>query len=352
MKKSFYAMLILMFLMIPVAGSALACDGPDCYGSGAFDIDAKAMGGAIDCDGKLIPNGAAGGISGAGGISKGDADAQVKKGEASGELHMTGGGITSTESYKFNVDADRSIGVGSTSNNYAVTGGSLDVNVDPDMGWGARGDADGRISGVAGQGSLNGSVVGGSPIFFDTKGVSGGLVGQGSVGAFEGYVDVGAGSDYYCWGYRDQYAGGHADAEINMWGGSYSESYRYVNYDQGRKTEGMGTNFDAYTNVTSNGNDYNYDGAGKCSDWSRSNVSGGFLAAGGGVSNTTQYGNGGLATSTAGGYYVGAGELGCNYDGSLHGSTYSAITSYDGMKGSVVSSGAEMSVSSKVNTDR
>jgi hypothetical protein len=335
MKKLFIVALMVLSLAIG-AGNGFACDGPDCSASGNFDISTFAVGGGIDLDGALIPNGGAFGISGAGGISGGVAEGAFESftfgrrhpititlGGASGDLHSVGGGLTNTESYTYHPSiGDVSIGVVSTSDNYAVTSGSLHVDA-----WGLA-HSEGFIGGLAGQGSLNGSVIGGSPMFgWESDGGSFGLAGQGSVGGFVG----GAGTVFL----------GSADVEasVEMWGGSGSESYRAISWDGNSKTEIMGSNVSANTNVTSYGNvDTCLVGYGA--------VEGGYIATGGAVTGTYQTTNGGVAGAFASGSYIGAGELGCNFNGSAVGYTQTSATTLNGYNGSVMSSSAGMQVSS------
>ena len=298
------------------------------FGEGNFAIDTFAAGGAIDIDGKLIPNGAAGGISGAGGIGIGDASGQFKSfkffgrtitlGGAEADLSNTAGGFTNTDAGRYDPGIGKNIGVYSTSNNYAITQGNLHVAA-----WGFA-ESHGVIAGAAGQGSLDGSIVGPSPLHqWETKGVTLGIAGQGSIGAYAG----GAGA-----------AGlGSADvgAGIEMWGGSTSKSYRGID----ENTEYMGSNVSAYTTVSSDSNvEQHLIGAGF--------VEGGWVAGGVAASLTAQANPYGVAKASAIGTYSAAGELGCNFNGSANGYTYTSSTQIPGMKGSVMTSQAGMQVKS------
>ena len=317
-------------LLFAITGTSMACDGPDCYASGNFDISAFAAGGDIDFDGKLIPNGAAGGISGAGGVAVGEATGEVTSfkfwgrtitlGATEANIHLTAGGYTNTYSGRYNpiVDGDPGIGIGvySGSENYAVTAGSLDVNASG-LAYSA-----GSIGGIAGQGSLDGSVVGSSPLCqWNSRGVSYGIAGQGAVGGFIG----GAGSVLY--------GDAAVEAGFETYGGSYSESYRAINGN----TEIMGSNVSAYTTVDTYGNvDGSCLGAGF--------LAGGYIAAGGVATKTVQTTNSGMAVASANGSYSGAGELNCNFSGTANGYTQTSATQISGMNGSVMTSSAGIRV--------
>jgi hypothetical protein len=335
--KKLFVVLFAVSLLFAITGTSMACDGPDCYGSGNFDITAGAGSAVLDGGIKTIPNGVAGGVAGAAGGTVGEAVGHVNNADAEANLHVVGGGLVSHDDYRFDVDADRSIGVGSMSQAEAVTQGHIDVFADADWpnrwrDWKNNGEATGGFVGGAAQGTLDGSLIGESPIFFDTTGFSGGIAGQGSIGNIEGGALAGS-CLLNCYGPSSA----SADAGITMAGNSYSESYRYVNFpERGVKTEGMGTNVGATTEITSYGNDSGL-----------AFTSGGFDAAGGVAAMTVQNGPGlSGAAATAVGSYTGSGQLNCNYNGSVNGSTYTSVTTYDGMKGSINSAGSSMSVSS------
>jgi hypothetical protein len=325
MKKRIFTIIAAILFTICLAGSpALAvCDGPDCSASGNFDISTFAAGGGIDYDAQFIPNGFAGGLS------TGEAQGTFVSlwrwtlGGASADLNSVGGGVTKTTAYTFNPEiGDVSIGVGSYSDSFTTTQGYLHVDA-----WGLAYSI-GSIDGIAGQGSLNTSLIDPSPYFgWDSEGHSCGVAGQGSVGGFVG----GAGAALY--------GDGEVDAGITMSGQSGSESYRAIDWFEGGKTEIMGSNVFVNTEVTSYGiTDGGCIGGGY--------VDGGFVAEGLVVSNTVQSVPGGVATANALGSYSGAGELGCSFNGSANGYTQTSATTYTGYNGSIMSSSAGMQVSS------
>lgn len=320
--------LLIALSLLFVSSVALACDGPECSAEGNFDISTFAIGGGIDADLAFIPNGAAGGISGAGGIACGQASGEftsfrfwgrtITLGATEADFSNTAGGYTGTEAGYYKPDCGLNIGVRSRSENYAITAGSLHV--------GAFGLAEshGFIAGAAGQASLDGSIVGPSPLpMWDSYGMSFGVAGQGSIGYFYGGgIAAGLGS-------------ADVEAGLEMQGGSYTESYRGIIGN----TEYMGTNVGAYTIVNTYGNvDTCLIGCGY--------VDGGFIAAGAVASKTIQATDSGFASASAAGMYVGAGELNCNFSGSAEGYTYTSATQIPGMNGSVMTSQAGMKVSS------
>ena len=318
-------------------GGDNGCEGPTCQesASGNFDISVKAIGGGISADGKTIPNGAAGGFGIAGGVGAGEASGAfesfrflgrtVTLGGAEANIGVTAGGVTQTTAYTFN-PGGFGIGVGSYTDNYAVIGGHVDGN--------ACGLAysSAMVGAIGGQASLNGSVLFGSPLpVWDSHGMTYGLAGQGSVGAFViGGGAAGLGSY-------------EADAGIDMWGGSYSESYRGINFLQGGKTEYMGSNVGAWTHVTSYGNADSRGFAGAYAE-------GCYLAGGFATSKTVQFTDSGFAKATAAGSYTGSGPLGTGFNGSANGYTYTSATTFDGYNGSIMSASAGMSVSSGAGT--
>jgi hypothetical protein len=335
--------------------AAMAIFGTNAFADviGGFGAAVQAKSGAVDFDAKLIPNGGAFGISGAGGLAAGQtaggvaigaAEGAFESGQiygwigpkwynwgwktitlggAEGDLYSVAGGWTKTEAYKYDPGiGDKSIGVGSYSDNYAVTGGALHVGA-----WGLAGSA-GVIGGVAGQGSLDASIIGPSPKFgWDSNGVSAGVAGQGSVGGFYGA----AGTVLI----------GEADiqAQIDMWGYSRSESYRAIEWlGNGVKTETMGSNVMAQTMVTSYANE-EYHGL------ATGFVNGGWVAGGIAASKTVQATPYGVAKAGAIGTYSAAGELGCNFNGSAVGYTQTTATQTPGYRGSIMTSQAGMQVS-------
>jgi hypothetical protein len=316
---------------------------------GAYDISARFFGMGGDVDVKFIPNGVAFGAAGAIGGAKADADGFVFNGLVKGEVTTIGGGLAGTDAYKWNPHiGDKSIGVGSASETYAITGASAKIKVDP-SGFFALGETDARIGGFVAQGSINGSALIESPIYFDHDGFTGGLAAQGSLGAFGGEAFAGSLGDtpdirfgrFTIPGMNSK-AGAGMGAEIEMYGGSYSDSYRFVDWDGDAKTEGMGTFVGAYTVVNTHGYSYDWD---KGLSYADADINGGWIAAGGVASKTQIAG----AKSTAVGFYVGSGSLNQNYQGSAIGYTNGSVTTVKGMNGSINQAGAGMSVNSIVS---
>jgi len=343
MKKSIFVALFAAVMMI--AAPSFACDGPNCSAEGNFDIEVGAIGGGIDADLKFIPNGAAGGIGAAGGLAGGQAEGAFESGRilwwkvpfggAEANLEVIAGGATHTDAYAFNPNSrfedspfDLGIGVGSETYGLARVDGDVDGNA-----WGLA-YSEGGFAGIAGQGSLDGSVLFDSPLcFWDSKGMTYGVAGQGSVaGIVGGGVAAGLG-DY------------EAEAGVFMQGNSISESYRGISKFEGGKTEVMGTNVGAFTSITS----YGYTDRGLIGT---AFVNGGYVAAGNVASKTVQFTQTGAAKATAYGAYSGAGELGCGMNASAVGYTQTRATTYDGMTGSVMSSEASMKVQNVPNTPR
>jgi hypothetical protein len=349
--KKIFTLIFVIALTFCISNTAIAT-GP----VGSLNVGAHAMDGAIDGDYQWIPNGSAFGISGAFGKGGAHANGFIINGVIEGEVTAVGGGITSTDSYWLFMpvpDADLSIGVGSASQSAAVTGATVKVKVDPLMGFGV---ANGYIHGFAAQGTLNSSHVGPSPIFFsESTGISTGTAGQGSMGGFRGGVfAIAFGGEFYFggepggpgyyvkrngqtagkvkyfpnghpenqseWDFLGAYrcgntkAGAGAGANISMTGYSYSESFRYVDWGDGTKTEGMGTLVGAGTRVDSEGYAFDWD---KGFSYADGHVHGGWSAMGGASSTTIQMTPGfGGATATAVGMYSACGPLNTNYTGS------------------------------------
>jgi hypothetical protein len=339
MKKSIIVALFAAIMMIAAPAMAKDCNGPDCSVAGNFDVEVGAIGGGIDADLEFIPRGAAGGIGAAGGLAGGQAEGAFESGRilwwkvpfggAEANLEVIAGGATNTNAYDFTPKGgDMGIGVGSETYGFGYVYGHVDGDA-----WGLA-YSEGGFAGIAGQGSLDGSVLFDSPLcFWDSKGMTYGLAGQGSVaGIIGGGAAAGLG-DY------------EAEAEVNMSGNSYSDSYRAINFDSGRTTEVMGSNVGAFTSITSYGNaDSNLIGT--------AFVNGGYVAAGNVASKTVQFTQTGAAKATAYGSYSGAGELGCSMNASAVGYTQTRATTYDGMTGSVMSSSAGMKVQNVPNTPR
>jgi len=344
--------------------------GANCTSVGGFTIKTFAAGGGVDMGFEAKNGFVAGGIGAGGGLAGGKADGVVLDGAVAGDVFSRGGGFAGNTTYTFKIDGtDRSQGVGSASHAEGYTGGSVNVSVDPDKG---AGYASGVVGGVAGQVTADGSA-GVTPNSAISNGFTGGLAGQGSVGGFVGYVVVMSGPDmegtkltyfgnkhglakvfdwknWECVPYSiDSQGAATVEANIDMWGNSYSESYGYVNVNEDVRTEGLGTNVGSDTHVRSSGAVSKYSNGLAVAD---ARLYGGFIAAGGAAAVTTQSVPGaGVATATAKGGYVGGGTLGCNFDGSANGYTFSNATTVEGLRGSVMSSGAGMAVTARSNTD-
>ena len=355
-KRIFISLIASIFLMTGVAFAGLNSSGDSgsAIGFGGYNIGTFDIGGGYMMDGKSIDNGFAGGIGAGGGIAGTDAQGLILNGSVEGEVTSVAGGFGRTNVYrlsKYDVfdcgsAPDKFIGVGSRSDAYAITGASFKIKVDPAGEFPtAGGGTTASMFGVAGQGTLNVSGVGSSPLEdWKTEGFSGGIAAQGSVGGFVGggYAISGPDCRCHCWRV-DSKAGASADAEIEMSGYSISESYRFMNDDGAYHTEGMGTRVAAGTDVTSYGYDHDRDNGLATSD---SCLKGGFIAAGGVAAKTVQVLPGsGLATAHAVGMYAGAGTLGGNFSGSANGYTNTSITTLSGMNGSISSSSAGMYVS-------
>lgn len=389
MRKLFCVLLIVLFASV---GSAIACKGWDCsdrgyvdgMAMGKFDIGASSIGGAVDADVELLKKGGAFGISGAGGLANAEADGFVMNGMAKGEVSTVGGGLTVTDAfsgkYKFDKGNGKGKYVGSASESYALTGGSLLIKVDPaKRGFGM---ASGHISGIAAQGTLNASyMVTGNQ--FENDGFTGGVAAQGSVGSFSGGAFVMSGGDMYrvngtLWvklngknagktfvkpfkwhpkspsewefvGYNcvmiDSKAKAEVIAEIEMLGGSSSVSWKEIHVEDGIRTEAMGTDVSAFTEVNTMGTTFTKDrGLGYASAC----LYGTYTAIGGAASYTQMSNDNAKAVSHAKGMYVGHGALNTNFAGSANGYTNGSITTVDGMKGSIVRSGAGMKVTATV----
>jgi hypothetical protein len=338
--------------------------GANCVSVGGFGIKAFAIGGGVDMGFEAKNGFVAGGIGAGGGLAGGKASGIVFDGAVAGDVYAVGGGFAGNTTYTFKIDGtDRSQGVGSASHAEGYTGGSVNVSVDPEKGMGY---ASGGIAGIAGQVTADGSA-GHTPNAFVSNGFTAGLAGQGSVGGFVGYVVVLSGPDME--GTTLRYVGGHkygflnpknwkcvpfsidsqgaatVEANIDMWGNSYSESYGYVNVNEGVRTEGLGSNVGSDTHVRSSGSISSYRNGLAVAD---ARLYGGFVAAGGATSMTQQTVPGaGAALATAQGGYVGAGTLGCDFDGVANGYTFTSGTTVEGLNGSVMTSGAGMAVSAR-----
>jgi hypothetical protein len=315
---------------------------------GDLGTKVKAIGGGIDADAQWIPNGGSFGISAGAGAAKAGTDGFViNGGDIHGDSSVTAGGATRTDAYRWNPDmGDRSIGVGSSSQSFGQINGNVNVGADTDRGGFAV--VGGSMEAMTGQGTLNTSGLKQSPIFFDTKGKTGGVALQGSVGGFEG--DVLAVSS----GRRGMAEAG-IDASIFTEGRSYSDSYRAVDWNDGNKTEYMGTYVGADTVVDTYANERTYVESGRCwPTYARSDVDGGYIAGGAVATRTTQgiveNGGIGLADAAAKGSYMGAGSLNTNFNGYANGGSHTAVDTFDGLNGSVTSASAHMNVGAHTNS--
>jgi len=360
MKKMFKSLVIGLAVLGLVAGYSYAGDA-----IGEFGSPVDVVGGGASIDGKILPgwSGAAGGLGGSFGAAQGGTSGFVYDGTVGGNTSVIGGGFSETNAYRFTPSqGDVGIGVGSWTGTSAVTGGHVDVNVDPDEGAGV---AEGHISGFAAMGSLNGSIVGASPRRdWETEGYSAGVAGQGALGGFEGGAIVGSGPDFegYVWVHDDRYpgymwwkgdwehvnidsnAGGFADANISMNGFSLSESYRFMDNDNGFHTEGMGTFVKAETNVVSSGY---ADGNANGIAFEESGVVGGYVAAGGTGTKTVQTNANGFAKASANGSYVGSGSLNTTFTGSAKGGSHTTMTTHPTANGVVSTASANMQVTAQ-----
>jgi hypothetical protein len=317
------------------------CDGPNCSVSGNFDISTLAAGGNVDADLQFIPFGAAGGLSAGGGVAFGEAEGEfetgriwgwvgpkwynfgwktVALGSAGADLTSIAGGGADTETGRY-FDFDREgieVGVYSFSNGHGITGGSLDVDA---FGLAYSG---GLIGGIAGQATLDASGLTTYPWIYDSKGITGGIAGQGSVGGFiGGGIVAGLGS-------------AEVGAQVDMYGHSYSNSYRGITWSG---TEYLGTQVAAYTTINTFG--YKDTCLVGCAY-----LEGGYVVAGGATAATMQKTPSGMASANATGVYTGKGDLNCNFNGSAVGYTNTSATRT--LNGSVMTSSAGMRVSANM----
>jgi len=360
--------------------NASKCIGLGCGNvEGSFKIDTKDIAGGIDASGKIVSGGAAGGISGAGGLTMGQASGEIETinvpdrytgycftkkctgyfqqntngtgrieykenfpkagegwkflgtkfepahviagGTAGAILDTKATGLTKTTSYSINQNGIN--GVGSFSDSIAETEARLQLN---SLGVA---HAEGGFFGIAGQGSANGSIM-------FNHGVTVGLAGQYGTGYILGGGLVAGG--LFCGPTLDINAG------IDIAGQSYSESYRGTFVNGPAKTEVLGSNVGASTQVTSWGTqDYHNGFLGVSTGF----LTGGWQVAGGAAAHTVQAVNGGYASANAVGSYSGSGSLGCNFEGSAIGGTETSVTTVNGYKGSSVTSHAGMQVTAK-----
>jgi hypothetical protein len=335
MKKFLSILTVSAFLFTAPMAFAKDCDGPDCQASGNFDIGVFAVGGNLDADLATIPNGAAGGISAAGGIGAGEAEGSFESfrfwgrtfnlGSSDAEVRVTAGGATDTNAYQFDKYGDPrydiSIGVLSQSNGVAEAGGYLEGSAE------GLAYSGGALGAIAGQATLDGSIVTGSPLaVWDSKGMTMAVAGQGSVGGF-----VGGG---IAAGYGDYQVG----ADVFQVGYSRAASYRAIDFFNGGQTEWLVSDAIAQTKVTSYG--YANDGC-----IGVAHVAGGYIAAGAVATKTVQFANNGAAIAKSNASYQGASQLGCDFNGAANAWSKTGATTYDGLNGSIMTSAAGASVS-------
>lgn len=324
MKKMFLIGMVVMCFMF---GNAFACEGPDCSGSGNFDISASADGSGFSIDNKFIPNGFSGGFGGANGVIDGNAVGDVVFfGKTSGSLNFVGGGITMTDAYKITDFPNFKIGSGSKTENMATVNGLMTLN--------SKGSAYavGEFSGAGGQISLNNSFIGASN--FPMWKSDGGSAAMATQNSFGNLVGVG---------------GGLFNADVIISGGftmngmSVSETYRQIEFDDGVQTETFHSNGYASTDVNSAYFNNNQNIA-------LSNVSGKFTANGSVVNNTIMKSNGNVAQAASYGSYSGAGVLGCNFNGVANGYSGTTNTTFNGFNGNIMGAYSGMSVSVNYNS--
>lgn len=338
-------------LLVLFCALTLVLSGSMAFANGAsVETEVRAAGGAIDVDAAYIPNGSAFGISGAGGFASGDGSGEINNGVVGLSEEATAGGFTNTEAYTFGNygPTQKSIGVGVYSHNKAVTGGSVDANIFSNS-PNSRGSVGGGVSGAAAQGSLSVTRVEESPLFFSSTGETSGVAAQGSAGAFSADVDADTDDHRWCPPAKDPTGGygiTNAGAEIEMFGGSYSQSERFVQRNGLLRTEGMVTTAGANTDIY----------ATKHRSWSGSlgavneaNVSGGYVAGGIVNTETTQQVPNGVAEAGARGSYFGCGPLNSQYHGYADGYTATHITTHDYASGSIVNSAASMRAGSEID---
>lgn len=269
--------------------------------------------------------GLAGGSAIANGDIGGHAFGEVWNGDASADLGVTSGSLANNEIYSIYG------GLGSYSESYGVLGGSIDLYADADWPFGVA-YASGGFRGYTHQVTDDFSFM----TDFSLDDVTYGYAGQSSFGWMNGSGDVDTGQ-FLWFGGCPETAG--ANGYMEMSGYSFSESYRFIDDNLGSRTEVMGTNFGAGTDIFSDRNDYG-----------NANISGGWDSYGQGCSFTEQIApNGGGAVAGASGMYAGSGPLGTDYNSSLRGYTQTSVTQIRGMNGSINSAHSGMSVSSHIS---
>lgn len=312
-------------------------------------IDSEINAKACALDGGI--DGTYNGITGGGGLAfgkiHGDADGVVFGGNISSWMGGSAGALIdgySFDYFNFGCNSIEHV-LGSETSSHAQTSFDGGMDVDPSL-WSLGGFGDMDFCGIALQATGNFTVMGPAPIF-QADGYTAGLAVQGSLGLISGDLDLGAGPDFYTgWcnpRYNDQYAEGQIGAGVFMDGFSMDKAYRGVIYEGDAFTEYMGHVSVAETEVESYGYDWNRDGAGTWSDWSYSDVDGGYAAAGLAANKTKMVNQGGVGEATAAALYFGCGELGTNFSGQAVSTTHVQITKVRGMKGSIVNTSATAS---------
>jgi hypothetical protein len=348
MKKVISGLVVGLAALMMVAGTSFATPA---MGTGDVDVDAKTGGYGVSFDGEVLPNwhGASGGIGVATGGAMSGAKGGVINGKVGADVWATGGGLTRTESFSGPIHANGVNGkyVGSQTDNEAHAGAGIEVGVNPDK-WGVGAVAGGFIGGT-GQASLDASFIKTDERSI-SDGVTGGIVGQGSIGGFAGGVTAFSGPDYkkyiFCGPTVDSKASAGANANLDLYGGSYSVSEITVKKFDGYTTEAMRTDVGAYTEAYMNGGSE----SGKkgylagATDF----VSGGFIAGGGAKTATCQTTDTGVAKATAVGTYAGSGGLNGSYIGNADGYSSTSATTRSGWNGSIMSASAGMTVQSTV----
>lgn len=267
---------------------------PDGDGFASIDVSAQAAGSGLDFDLELVwGKGVTQGFAKASGNGEAGAQGSTENGIVFGDVTATGGGLAGVDTFVDTVpNTDSSFVIGTNSTAFSAFGGSVDIGV----------SGNGAVSGYA-----NGS---GTQITEAASAVgrganeSFGVTAQGSMGGFEGTVEIEA---------RDRT---FLDGSGEMTGYSYSNSYNYTNDG----TVGYGTNVGSGTEVITNT---------------------GFGAGGMAMTETAQRNGSGVASSSAKGTYSGSGS-GVNFNGSSVGYTGTTLTTLQGMNGTIATGTAGM----------
>jgi len=344
------------------------CDGDCGIAVGQAEGGHFAAGYGFDYDYQFIPFGVAGGLSAAGSISMGEFEAFAIGGSAEGETHGVAGGYASTDAFRdFFKDGDtRGVAVGSSSYTYAPVSGQAHVAADGENGIAG---AHARFFAVGGQITADGSALSANPYLMDSEGGTFGIAAQGSVGYVAGEAGAISGPDYTsyewefvgwncgrfgCWPdydlvpYEvDSLAGAGIGARLQMRGHSESISQRYLIDGEGYRGEGVRTDVAASTQVSASErldwqHDYEYSNGLAGAD---NGLRGGYIAAGGAMTASKLSTPTGFGTANASGFYVGASSNPrCDFNGAVNGFSTVEVYNNNTMNGTVVYSGAGMSV--------